>query len=80
MVGGASSEVIFMRDMVYQGTTWGPSLWNTFFACASSVIRSAGFWEVIYADDLNAYREYFSNVSNEVILRDLASVQQELHK
>ena len=45
VVSGAQSESIDMSDMVYQGTVWGPSLWNTFYSDAALAIRMAGFIE-----------------------------------
>eukprot|EP00969_Alexandrium_andersonii_P334384 14776217-Alexandrium_andersonii.AAC.1 len=53
---GRSSREIRMPDMVYQGTVFGPSLRNLFFAAARRAIRSSGFSELVYVDDLNARR------------------------
>ena len=58
VVGGKTSEGMCLYDMVFQGTVWGPVLWNVFFADAKEAIRKSGFEEVIYADDLNAFRVY----------------------
>eukprot|EP00969_Alexandrium_andersonii_P203621 8997463-Alexandrium_andersonii.AAC.1 len=41
---------------VYQGTTWGPPLWNTFFADAAIAVRAANFDHAAYADDLTPFR------------------------
>ena len=30
VVGGSRSEEFTLSDMVFQGTVWGPPLWNTF--------------------------------------------------
>ena len=35
------------QDMVFQGTVWGPPLWNVFYADARVAIQSAGFEEEI---------------------------------
>ena len=42
-VGGAFSETMVLRDMVFQGTVWGPPLWNVFFEDASLPVRATGF-------------------------------------
>ena len=34
IVQGASSESFPLSNMTYQGTVWGPPLWNLFFADA----------------------------------------------
>ena len=56
VVSGASSSEIHMLNMVYQGTVWGPPLWNCFYADARKPIATKGFTEVIFADDLNAVK------------------------
>ena len=30
IVGGEMSNAMTLQDMVFQGTAWGPPLWNTF--------------------------------------------------
>ena len=79
VVGGARSDVIQMADMVYQGTVWGPPLWNIFFQDASHAIRLLNFIELVYADDLNALKTYPANASNAIILSDLRECQATLH-
>ena len=54
-VGGAFSEVLTLAHMVFQGTVWGPQLWNAFFSDACLPVRKHGFTEEVYADDLNGY-------------------------
>ena len=58
VVGGASSTEVVMNDMVYQGTVWGPWLWNAFFADVAHVLRQRGCKEVVFADDLNAFKVF----------------------
>ena len=43
-------------NMVYQGTVWGPCLWNAFFGDVVAATSSAGFEAVLYADDLNCFK------------------------
>ena len=64
-VGGVFSEVIPLRDMVFQGTVWGPQLWNTFFADAWRATQKAGFAETVFADDLNAHKAFTVATPNE---------------
>ena len=45
-----------MQDMVYQGTVLGPSLWNTFFQDARLPVNESGFMEIVFADDLSAWK------------------------
>ena len=54
--GGAKSEPFRIRGMVYQGTVLGPQLWNLFFERAAAAINECTFEEIVYADDLNAYK------------------------
>jgi hypothetical protein len=56
VVGGVSSKIMTLINMVYQGTVTGPSLWNFFFEDARHAINETFFTEIVYADDLNAYR------------------------
>lgn len=53
---------------------WGPPLWNIFFADACLAIRRCGFQEIIYADDLNAFRTFLNSISNDFILFQLGVV------
>ena len=46
VVGGRYSHELMQRNMVYQGTVWGPSLWNLFFEDARHAITTKGFEEV----------------------------------
>jgi len=55
-------------------------LWNNFYADASTAITDNGFQEVIFADDLNGFREYPSGTFNDVILADLKKCQTDLHR
>ena len=56
VVAGASSFEMTLRNMVFQGTVTGPMLWNLFFEDARHAINECFFKEIIYADDLNAFR------------------------
>jgi hypothetical protein len=80
VVGGASSKEMGLSNMVFQGTVTGPVLWNLFFEDARHAINECFFTEVVYADDLNAYRIFPSCTHNSNIKISLDGCQQELHK
>ena len=79
VVGGKHSQSFIMTDMVFQGTVWGPPLWNIFFADGALVIQAAGFTEIIYADDLNAFKRYSLDIDDNTISNELHTLQSELH-
>ena len=79
IVQGATSAALRMQDMVFQGTVWGPPLWNVFYADARIAIQSADFEEVVYADDLNAYRAIPNHVPLDAALTQAAECQSSLH-
>jgi len=62
IVQGASSVNFLLKNMCFQGTVWGPALWNIFFSDAPLAMRRCAFKEIMYADDLNAYREFDNSV------------------
>jgi hypothetical protein len=80
IVQGSTSHAVRLSDMTFQGTVWGPALWNLFFSNAPLAVRRCGFKEVIFADDLNAFREFANNISNDFILTQLKRCQFELHE
>eukprot|EP00959_Pyramimonas_sp_CCMP1952_P200118 4185535-Pyramimonas_sp.AAC.1 len=45
-----------MQDMVFQGAFSGPPFWSIFFSDTYFAARAVGFEEVLYADDLDAWR------------------------
>ena len=44
--------------MVFQGTVLGPVLWNVFYEDARRAMEEWFFEEIMYADGLNACREF----------------------
>ena len=66
--------------MIFQGTVLGPQLWNLFFADAANAIKERLYEEVIYADDLSAFKIVPSDISDENAKKSLANVQKELHR
>jgi hypothetical protein len=79
IIGGARSRAFVLADMVFQGTVWGPDLWNFFYEDAKEAIQELSYTETVYADDLNAYREFPGGVKNDTIWKSLAACQKELH-
>ena len=54
-------------------------LWLIFFADAAGAINEADFREIIFADDLNAYRRYLESAWNSTLMRHARKCQQQLH-
>ena len=79
-VGGSFSDAMLLRDMVFQGTVWGPQFWNAFFADARQATRAKGFEEEVYADDLNAFKAFDVKTPNEDLWGEALDCQQETHK
>ena len=65
--------------MVFRGTVLGPQLWNLFFEDAAAAINEFFYEEVIYADDLNAYKVVPSTTTAENAMMSIDKVQDELH-
>ena len=45
VVGGLASEEFTLANMFFQGTVWGPTLWNIFFEDARYAINEMFFTE-----------------------------------
>ena len=57
-VGGKFSRDVKIKNMVYQGTVLGPPLWNIYYADAALAVNLIGFLEIIFADDLNSFKDF----------------------
>ena len=79
-VGGHFSEKFPMENMLFQGTTWGPPLWNIFYEDAAAPVHEAHFEEVVFADDLNAFRAFDREAGDEAILPSADDCQARLHE
>ena len=64
---------------MFQGTVKGPTLLDVFFEDVNVPIRKAGFKDVEFADDLNAYRAYEGSTSNKTILKHALKCQTAVH-
>ena len=71
VVTGAETAQMELRDQVFQGTVWGPMLWNTYYADAKEAVQKTQLREIIFADDLTALREYPKEVGNDIILKNI---------
>ena len=80
VINGAQSTTFNIKDMVFQGTVLGPQLWNLFFADAAAAIREFMFFEMVYADDLDAYKIVPSSTGDDEAMRMMDKAQTELHK
>ena len=80
VVEGQISDDAVLQNMVYQGTVLGPPLWNLFFRDARAAVMAAKFEEVVYADDLNAYKEFDKMIENEAIIAECKTCQHHLHE
>ena len=65
--------------MVYQGPVLGPPLWNIYYEDASMPIQKNDFEETVFADDLNAFKDYELLKPNKNIFDDMRMCQNDLH-
>ena len=79
IVNGRQSKPMELRNMVFQGTVFGPTLWNAYFGDCVCAVQGCGFQVVIYADDCNAFKPYARTRSNASILEDMRECQDALH-
>ena len=79
VVSGQKSRTMILRNQVFQGIVFGPPLWNQFVADAAVPVRQTGYSEVIYADDLNAFKSFSSTSQNADIRNDMQQTQRNLH-
>ena len=56
VVEGSASSARTLENSVFQGTVWGPPLWNVYYADASVAVRKTDFIDIVFADDLNCTR------------------------
>ena len=80
VVEGQFSDKMVLKNMVFQGTVLGPTLWNLFYEDARRAIHETGFEEIVYADDLNGFKEFAHNASVVSVLAEAKKCQTELRK
>ena len=78
-VEGALSETMYLCDMVFQGTVLGPRLWNAFFADVAEAVPIGGQEINLFADDLSVMTHAPQRIADNIILEELAEVQQRTH-
>jgi hypothetical protein len=78
-VDGMQSEVHVITDQVFQGTVWGPTLWNLYIAYDEDPIRMHGWTPQLYADDLIATASFNHTESREAIAAAGRQVADEAH-
>jgi len=79
-VGGKFSRDMNINNMVYQGTVLGPPLWNVFYADAAVAVNSVEFLEIVFADDLNCFKDFGLHIPHETLHAEMDRCQSELHK
>ena len=84
VVGGAASAAEVLADSVFQGTVIDPPPWNAFFSDSWRALIHKDFKEIVFADDLNAWRAFSldkrASAPHETALSELVAVQRELHQ
>ena len=80
IVGGAQSHPMELLNQVFQGTVWGPPLWNLFFEDARLCLEVIHFAVMVFADDLNAFKQFPNSVDNGSIMSELETAQNNLHQ
>ena len=79
-VDGEVSDILNLQNMVFQGTVFGPSLGNIFFADVHEPAQRNGATEQKFADDLSISKEFVRNTSNEDIVSDMRQSQSDIHE
>lgn len=79
VVDGQVSHKFVLSGSIFQGTTWGPQLWNHYFADARFPIKDAGFEASVFADDLEAFRSFPRGANRQCIHTELKECQEKLH-
>ncbi len=80
VVNGAYSEPAVLANSVFQGTVLGPILWNIFFRDAGDATHDEGYIDSVYADDMNAFKQFDQTKSHVDIFCDLLDCQGALHR
>ena len=80
VVEGQRSDKMLHMNMVFQGTVLGPTLWNFFYEDARRATHEAGFVEIVYAVDLNGFREFEHGARVNSIMTEGKRCQTERHK
>ena len=79
-VGGKFSKDMQIRNVVYQGIVLGPPLWNIYYADASIAVNMHEFLEIVFADDLNCFKDIGIHIPNTTLHTEIDKCQRELHR
>ena len=80
VVGGSKSGLMLLMNQVFQGTVWGPVLWNLFYEDSNAAMKKQEFVEIKFADDLNAFKEFDPGVEDAELFKAMDACQVELHR
>lgn len=80
LVEGSKSCSQELTNSVYQGTVWGPPLWNVFYADATAAVSKCGYVDIMFADDLNCTKVMSPVKTNGEVFDDAKLCQGELHR
>ena len=80
VVGGQGSDLPWLRDQVFQGTVWGPILWSLFYEDSREAVQKNGFEELVFADDLNAFKVFDYDVKQDSVEGEVNECQKNLHR
>ncbi len=79
VVGGDASIPRVLANSVFQGTVFGPPLWNLFYLDASLAVRKLDFTDVVFADDFNSWKSFSSGTALADMLDECRQCQSSLH-
>ena len=74
------TDMFLLSNIVFQGTVFGPSLWNVCFADVHAPAERNGAKERKFAHDLSISKEFHRSVTNDKILGDLRQSQADIHE
>ena len=77
---GKLSKDTNMHNMVYQGIVLSQQLWTICDADTAFAVNLVGFLEIIFADDLNCYKDFGIHIPNPSLNAEMRRCQGELHK
>ena len=80
VVGGQAAAPAPLRNSVYQGTVWGPPLWNLHYESSRHAVNSTDYFEVTYADDMNMSKPFANHTPFDDIHADMRICQDNLHR
>ena len=80
VVGGQAAAPAPLRNSVYQGTVWGPPLWNLHYESARHSVNKCGFRELAYANDKNMSKAFAASTPTTAIHDDMRRCQRSLHE